>query len=162
MPAISDHIFIAKYVLGLIHANDIIAFADQKLSEGQYSDIYLDILDSDFKTEPELAQLLEASLQDSEIDIPDLDHATWTMLHYHIWLISSGSVSPKKQFSDLLRDIARIDLTKGIDRYVGDKFGIELMYGWFYNDHESDAVIDEGIKEECLKWLACYALKISS
>jgi hypothetical protein len=161
MPAISDHIFVARYVLGLIHTDDIIAFVDRKLSEGQYSDTYLDILDANLQTEPELAQLLETSLQDSGIDIPGLEHATWTMLHYHIWLIANGSVSPKKQFGYLLSDIARIDLTKGINKYVGDKFGIEFMYGWFYNDYESDALIDKGIKEECLKWLKSYASKHS-
>jgi hypothetical protein len=159
MPVISDHIFAAKYVLGLIRTKDILAFADRKLSEGEYSDIYLDIIDAELKVWAELAPLLETALRDSGIDIPDVENATWTMLQYHISLIASGEVNPKEQFGYLLRDIGKFDLTKGINKYVGDNLGIEFMYGLFYDDYGSDAVINEGIKEECLKWLKCYSSK---
>lgn len=154
-----DHIFAAKYVLSVISTKDIVAFADRKLSEGKYSDTYLDIIDADLKVWSELAPLLEMALKESGLVIPDEEQAVWIMLKYHIGLIESGSVNPKEQFGRLLQDIEKFDLTKGITKYVGDNVGIELMYGWFYEDYESDRAINEGIKSECAKWLELYAAK---
>ena len=154
-----DHIFAAKYVLGVISTQDIVMFADRKLSEGVYSDTYLDIIDAELKVWTELAPLLETALKESGLVIPDMEQAVWTMLKHHIGLIESGSVNPKMQFGDLLQDIEKFDLTKGITKYVGDNVGIELMYGWFYEDYESDGAINTGIKNECSKWLELYAAK---
>ncbi len=154
-----DHIFAARYVLSVISAKDIVEFADRKLSEGEYSDTYLDIIDADLKVWPELAPLLETALKESGLVIPKLDQAVWTMLKYHIGLIESGNVNPKEQFGHLLQDIEKFDLTKDITKYVGDNVGIELMYGWFYEDYESDDAINAGIKSECSKWLEVYASK---
>lgn len=154
-----DYIFAAKYILGAISTEDIVDFADRKLCEGKYSDTYLDIIDAELKVWTELAPLLEAALKESGLVIPDKERAVWTMLKYHIGLIESGRVNPKEQFGRLLQDIENFDLTKDITKYVGDNVGIESMYGWFYEDYESDAAINEGIKSECSKWIELYAAK---
>jgi len=154
-----DLIFAAKYVLKAIGSEDIVKFADTKLSEGHYSDKYLDIIDADTKTWPELSHLLENALKESDLAIPSFEEAVWIMLKYHIELIASGTALPKEQFGHLLRDIEEFDLAKGITKYVGDNVGIALMYGWYYEDYESDEAINAGIKSECSKWLETYASK---
>ena len=154
-----DRIFSARYVLNVITTKDIVEFADRKLSEGKYSDTYLDIIDADPKIWLELSPLLEIALKESGLVIPDEEQAVWIMLKYHIGLIESGSVNPKDQFESLLQDIEQFDLDKSNTNYVGDSVGIEFMYGWFCEDYESDSAINEGIKSECSKWLELYVAK---
>ncbi|WP_421225622.1 hypothetical protein [Aeromonas enteropelogenes] len=154
-----DEIFAAKYILGIIGPKDIVEFADRKLTEGSYSDIYIDILDSEYKTMPDLAPMLEAVWKQPGIIIPDINQAAWTMLRYHLRKIADGTVNPREEFSELLQDIEVFDLTNNITKYVGDNVGIELMYGWYYEDYATDQEINAALKKEAANWIERYGSK---
>lgn len=152
----SDCIFSARYVLGRVTSKDIVKYADGKLTEGNYSDAYLNIVDADFKTMAILAPLLEVALKDSGVAVPEFEEAVWVMLRHHIGLIASGEAHPKKQFSILLSDIERFEIHKGIKEYVGDNVGIALLYGWYYEDYATEEEINSELIKESKNWVSRY------
>ena len=154
-----DCIFSAKYVLGRISSKDIVQYADRKLTEGNYSDAYLNIIDADIKAMAVLAPLVEVALKDSGVPVPEFEEAVWIMLRHHIGLIANGEVNPKKQFSMLLNDIERFDLHKGIREYVGDNVGISLLYGLYYEDDATDVEINSELIKESKNWVNLYGRK---
>jgi len=154
-----DTIFIARYVADRLHTADLVAYADEKLSKGQYSDHLLSILDQDPKVWSVISELFEKAVIDLGFTIPTFESAIWVLLRHHIGLISSGNVSPTKQFRLLLQDIERFDLHKGITEYVGDTIGISFMYGWYHSDGSNLVEIDSGIFSESKKWVQEYGIK---
>lgn len=154
-----DEVFIAKYVVSRFETEDLVKFADQKLTAGIYSEHFLSILDEDPKVWDSVSGYFELAVKELGHQIPTFDEAVWILLKYHISLIGKGEVNPTKQFRELLEDISRFDLHKDIKKYVGDNIGISRMYGWYHDDYSSIGAIDAGIFEESIIWLHEYGQK---
>jgi len=148
-----DEIFIAKYVAGRFGTEELVEFANRKLVSGVYSDYLLAILDESPKIWIAVSEYFERAIDEFGYKIPSFEEAIWKLLRYHISLISTGKVNPVEQFRQLLLDINRFNLHKGINEYVGDNIGIARMYGWFYDDYSSSTEIENGIFTESIKWL---------
>ncbi len=154
-----DEIFIAKYVADRFETEDLVKFADQKLTEGIYSEYFLRILDEDPQIWSPVSGYFELAVKELGYKIPTFDEAIWRLLKYHITLISKGDVSPSKQLREMLGDIERFDLHKDIKEYVGDNIGISRLYGWYHEDYCSIEETDSSIFEESIIWLHEYGSK---
>lgn len=152
-PSMEDRIFIAKYVVGKLNTEDLVQFADQKLTDGVYSEHLLNIMDDGPEHWNPVSEYFESFVEEKGYAVPSFEQAVWVLLRYHILLISQGNVSPSKQFRQLLDDIESFDLHKGIKKYVGDNIGIENMYGWYHSDCSTIEETDSGIFNESLDWV---------
>lgn len=154
-----DKIFIARYIAGKLDTEDLVEFANGKLADGVYSDHFLSILDETPKIWVPISDHFEEAVKEMGCEMPSFDDAIWRLVKYHITLISKGSVSPTKQFREMLNDIEGFSLHDGIKEYVGDNIGISRMYGWYHEDYCSIEETDAGIFEESLKWVLEYGEK---
>ncbi len=155
---ISDAIFAARYVAGAVTSEDIVTFADSRLSDGVYSDHYLAILDEEQKSMGNLSEYLELAFKQFDVPLPIYENAIWQLVEYHIELILSESLTPREGFLNLLNDISDFDLHKGIEKYVGDNIGIAKMYGQYYSVDDGAKIDDVNfaILKECQNWKRNY------
>jgi hypothetical protein len=153
-----DEIFIAKYAADKLDAKALVQFADNKLKQGIFSESLLNILDEEPKYWDSVAVLFEEAVNELGYKIPSFDEAIWILTKYHITSISQGCISPTKQFKEMLNDIDRFDLHKGIKENKGDNIGISQMYSLFREQQHGIVGANLGIYMESLKWVKIYCL----
>jgi hypothetical protein len=146
-----------KYAAGILHTKDIHEYVNAQLDKGEWSDVYLEILDCDPKCSGDTSTLFEKYLKEIGVVIPTLEDAIRSLVRYHIVLIASGTVDPCKQFTKLLEEIDNYDYYSKTQVYVGDNLGIHEMYGWYYEDYASIDQTNKGIFEESKIWVSKYA-----
>lgn len=151
-----DEIFIARYVADKLDAKDLVQFADNKLKQGIFSECLLNILDEEPKFWGSVSVLFEKAVNEFGYKIPSFEEAIWILIKYHITLISQGCISPTKQFREMLNDIDRFDLYKGIKENIGDNIGISQMYSLFREQQHGIVGANLGIYMESLKWVKIY------
>lgn len=146
-----------RYAAGILHTKDILEYVNAQLDKGEWSDVYLEILDCDPKGWICTSTLFEKYLKEIGVVIPTLEDAVRSLVRYHIVLIASGTVTPCEQFRELLEEIANYDYYSKTQNYVGDNLGIHQMYGWYYEDDCSIEQINKGIFEASKIWVSKYA-----
>jgi hypothetical protein len=151
-----DKIFIARYVAGKLDAKALVQFADNKLKQGIFSEFLLNILDEEPKYWGSVSVLFEKAVNEFGYKIPSFEEAIWILIKYHITLISQGCISPTKQFREMLNDIDRFDLYKGIKEDIGDNIGISQMYSLYHEQSDSIVKANQGIYMESLTWMKIY------
>jgi len=154
---IPENLFLAKYSTGHFNVEDIIAYVNEKLAAGFYSDRYIDILDAKPRVWDEVSKLFEILMSEENKDIPSEEKAVWTILKYHIGLIASDKLEPYSQFKKLLEDIQFYDCSKNIKQYYGDSIGIHYLYAMYHDDCATKDEINRMIFKESRKWLDEYS-----
>jgi len=149
---ITDTVFAAKYSVGGITSDQIVEFADNQLSEGIYSDHYLEIV-TENNSYPELIKRnLELAFAEIGIEIPSVDNAIWELLHYHFNIMAFLNIDRIKQFGLLLDDMKEIELNEKTIKY----YGIDCIYR-VYSD--SSIRCNLAMRIESQNWLKKYDKK---
>lgn len=151
----SEDYFIARYTVGVCETEELINYANSKLSSGIYSDVLLDIIDAS----PRCWEVVSPIFEKLIVHIPSFEDSIKLIIKYHLKLIASEKFDPFIQFKQLLHDIENFDLHKNITKYVGDNIGLERLYGLYYARDNLD-IYENGIteivsqmREESRKWL---------
>lgn len=146
-----------KYAAGILYTQDILGYVNAQLDKGEWSGVFLEILDCDPKGWVSISTLFEKYLKERSVAIPALEDAVRSLVKHHVILIASGTVTPCEQFRKLLEEIDNYDYYSKTQDYVGDNLGIHQMYGWYYEDYCTVDQINEGIFEESSVWVSKYA-----
>ena len=150
-------LIVERYVAGIFHTEEILAYVDAKLNEGVWSEVFLEILDCEYEGWADISLLFEKYLTEIGIDIPDLETAVRRLVEYHIATIASGVVISYEQFKIMLQEIDAYDYFSKTKNYVGDDLGIHHMYGWYYEDCATVHEVNQGILEGAKEWVSKYA-----
>ena len=154
---IPENLFLAKYSAGHLNVEDIIAYVDEKLAAGFYSDRYIDILDASPRDWDEVSYLFELLMDEENTKVPSEEDAVWTILKYHLELIASDKLEPYLQFTKLLEDIQFYDCSENTKQYYGDSIGIHYLYAMYHHDCATKDEINRMIFKESRKWLDKYS-----
>jgi hypothetical protein len=149
-----------KYSAGILNTKEIIEYVNAQLDKSIWSDVFLEILDSDpLADSGHISVLFEKYLIEKLECIPTLEQAVKALVNYHVCLIASNKVDPYEEFGKLLLALENYDYHSKTEHYVGDSLGISTMYGWYYDDYNNPKKVKEGIHKESKLWLSEYAKK---
>ena len=148
-----------RYVAGIFHTKDILEYVNTKLKEGVWSEVFLEILDSENDGWPDISRLFEKYLEEIGVSLPDLETSIRRLVDYHITKIAECGVNPYEQFRVMLQEIDAYDYYSKTTNYVGDDLGIHHMYGWYYEDCATVNEVNQGILSGAIEWVSKYAKK---
>ena len=155
---------VAKIAFGTVHADEIRAVVDSLLTEGTYSDDFIDIMDSKPARLDEVLPPFTSFLKAKMISIPSKDQAVWQIIEYHVSRIATEVADTFEELNALIYDVYwDYDFHSQTKSYLGDSHGIEHLIGLYWEHDE----IPEGSKEigalkkkvisRSLEWMGRFA-----
>ncbi len=147
--AMSIELLAARYRLGLATAQDAVQSAVCALLEGRDSES-LRILSGEILADEssvsirELGSLLERTLQELDVALPDTEGAYWIVLRHHLSQIAGGEVSPRAGTEAIIAEVYMPrDNTQSDEEYAGESLGIAQLLGNYWSFDELEARPDE-------------------
>jgi len=137
---------LANYVLGNVSDEQLIDVATDALVEGWDSSA-LRMLAAESKTDysyERIKSLLNRSLEELNVTLPQKEDAIWTVLCFYIKSIAESSISARDGMSLIIDNVYyQCDLQNRVVKYVGDSHDIQALIGNYYSHNDLDERPDE-------------------
>lgn len=134
----------ARYVLRVATGNDLVWAADHAVDRGLITPSMVELATSRNPILSDAGPLFEMALRESQLQLPDPDTATWTVIRHHLGRIARGEIPPREGFAAVIRELDHNPRSTLRNlQIVGDSHDLQILYGDYYGFDDLEGRPDE-------------------